>query len=119
MLDALPELVWDDWFNLARDKLFRRIAPALSAMFALNSGLAVEDLDAVVHRVGEDRREARLVPADTRRGQDLVVGHALGGHLKGLDDARRDLRIRNPANPGGGRSVVAGGRHARVSPGGE
>jgi hypothetical protein len=116
MLDALPELVWDDRFNLGRYELFRRIAPALSTMFAIDTCLAVEDLDAVVHRVGEDRREARLVPADARRGHDLVVGHAIGGHLKGLDDARRDLRIRNPANPGEGRSVVAGAHDHGFSP---
>src|SRR5665811_1180909 len=116
VLDALPELVWDDRFNLARYALLRRIAPALSPMFAFDTCLAVEDLDAVVHRVGEDRREARLIPADACRGHDLVVRHAVGGHLKGLDDAGRDLRIRNPANPGEGRSVVAGAHGHEFSP---
>jgi hypothetical protein len=63
-LDSGPELLGNNRLDLARDDVLLRVAPALSAMLAIDSRLFVKDLDPAVDRVGEDGRQAGLVRAD-------------------------------------------------------
>ena len=56
-----------------------------------------------------------MFSADASGGHDLVVHRALGCHLEGLDDPRRDLRVGHPAHPGEWRAVVAGANNDRLA----
>lgn len=84
-------------------------------MFALDPRLAVEDLDAAVDRVREDRGQARLVAADAGSRHDAVIGDALGGHLEGLHHLRCRLEIGNPADASERRAVISSTDHDRLS----
>ena len=97
----------NDRLDLAGHDLVCRVPPALAAVLAFDAGFPVEDLDTAIDRVGEDRREARLVLADGRGADDLVVGGALGRHLEGLHDLGCGLGVRYPPDPGERRAVVA------------
>ncbi len=79
---------------------------------ALDSRLTVEDANAAIDRVGEDRGQARLVLADAGCGDDLVVGRAFGRHLERLDHLGRGLGVRLPAHAGQ-RCPVVGDRDLR------
>src|SRR6266540_1100658 len=51
VLDPIPELVRNDRLDVAGDDFLLRVASALSAMFALDARLSIEDLDPTVDRV--------------------------------------------------------------------
>jgi hypothetical protein len=61
LLHSRPELVGNDGFDLAGHDVLGRVPPPLAGVLALNSCLTIEDANAAIDRVGEDRGQAGLV----------------------------------------------------------